>query len=112
MKTAPSGQQVYSKRGVLLRYVPQGCPAPPPISEGRTVFANSTHAHLACSSGHVFRSSLKQLSSLHCRDWNWSAPVEHCVSLKFLLEYGNSSVVRAIGSHYEKLSQMSALSSN
>ena len=23
MRTAPSGQQVYSKRGVLLRYVPQ-----------------------------------------------------------------------------------------
>merc|ERR550534_3248742 len=110
MRTAPSGQQVYSKRGVLLRYVPQGCATPPPISEGSAVFVNSTHAHMLCSTGHVFRSSLQQDVWLHCRAWLWSPPVEHCVSLKFLLQYGNSSVVRAIGSHYEKLAQVSVLS--
>ena len=31
------------------------------------------------------------------RAWLWSPPVEHCVSLKFLLQYGNSSVVSADG---------------
>ena len=31
------------------------------------------------------------------RAWLWSPPVEHCVSLKFLLQYGNSSVVSGDG---------------
>ena len=57
-----------------------------------------------------FRSTLKQEILLRCLSWSWQPPVEHCVSLKFLLEYGNSTVVRAIGSHYMKLRQTSALS--
>ena len=151
MRTAPSGQQVYSRRGVLLRYVPQvllshhfytqarvvcNLPpraAPPPLPSLRAGQSMSTPAMLTLSvgevksedgcttlfpsTGHVFRSSLKQHIWLQCRwisvtiitfwpccsdrpprAWSWSPPVEHCVSLKFLLEYGNSSVVSVPGS--------------
>ena len=100
MRTASSPQQVYPHRGLLLHYTPYGCSILPPIAEGSSVQHNSSHATITCNLGHVLLSTLLPVTNLHCSHTthSWTPGVEHCVGVKFLLQYGNKSVVKILSS--------------
>ena len=96
MRTAASKQSLYPHRGLLLHYSVQGCPTPGPIADGRVEVADDAlTARLHCEAEHVLQSSLTQSLELVCdnRTWTWAPAVAHCVSIPFLLQYANSSVV-------------------
>ena len=96
MRTAPSGQSLYPHRGLLLHYNVQGCPTPGPIADGRVeVAGDGLTASLHCDPEHVLQSSLTQSLELSCdnKTWAWAPAIAHCVSIPFLLQYANSSVV-------------------
>ena len=67
MRTAPSRQQLYPRRGLLLHYTVQGCATPPAIAEGETVKLNTSLASLQCNTGHVLQSTLSPVAIMHCR---------------------------------------------
>ena len=69
METQSSGQHLYPRRGMLLRYSPLGCPRLRPPADGLILARNRSHATLACRQGHVFLSSLATEKTLACR-WN------------------------------------------
>ena len=97
MRTAASKQSLYPDRGLLLHYAVRGCPTPGPIAEGRVkVSEDGRSAEVECEAEHVVQSSLTQASRLTCDNntWTWSPPVSHCISVKFLIQYANQSVVK------------------
>ena len=96
MRTAPSGQSLYPQRGLLLHYSVQGCPTPGPIADGSVeVSGDGDQATLVCDHDHVLQSSLTQSQLLSCDNtsWSWVPAIAHCVSIPFLLQYANKSVV-------------------
>ena len=96
MRTAASGQALYPHRGLLLHYAVRGCPTPGPIAEGEVrVAAGGASAVLQCHADHVLQSSLTTRLELRCDNstWQWRPHVAHCVSVPFLLQYANKSVV-------------------
>ena len=108
MRTAASRQQLYPRRGLLLHYTPHGCATPPPIAEGEAVQHNSSLATLTCNQGHVLLSTLRPVATLSCSPTThtWTPGVEHCVSIQFLLQYGNKSVVTTLSaSEFMRLEQ-------
>merc|ERR1712224_120191 len=68
---------------------------------------NTSHAVLQCNTGHVLQHSLASVQHLYCStdSWAWNPPVQHCVSVQFLLQYGNTSTVRALSTQYMRLEQ-------
>ena len=99
MRTAPSGQSLYPHRGLLLHYNVQGCPTPGPIADGRVeVSHDGSTASLHCNTDHVLQSSLSPSLELTCDNvtWTWSPSIAHCVSIQFLLQYANATVVNIL----------------
>jgi len=96
MVSSASGQDVYPHRGVLIRYSAQGCPVPGPPSDGHLLGVNSSVAQLSCRPGHVFRSTLSDSLFLNCIGGVWNPQPQHCVSIGFLLQYGNASEVKKL----------------
>ena len=99
MRTAPSGQSLYPHRGLLLHYNVRGCPTPGPIADGRVeVSHDGATATLHCNTDHVLQSSLTQSQVLTCDNttWTWSHNIAHCVSIQFLLQYANATVVNIL----------------
>ena len=97
MRTAASKQSLYPHRGLLLHYSVRGCPTPGPVADGEVeVGGDGQIASLTCRPEHVLQSSLTQAASLQCdnQSWTWSPPVSHCISVSFLIQYANQSVVK------------------
>ena len=97
MRTAASKQSLYPHRGLLLHYSVQGCPTPGPVADGEVeVEADGQTARLSCLPDHVLQASLSQTARLQCdnKSWSWSPPVSHCISVSFLIQYANQSVVK------------------
>ena len=97
MRTAASKQSLYPRRGLLLHYSVQGCPTPGPVADGEVeVGEDGETARLSCLLDHVLQASLTQAATLRCdnKSWTWSPPVSHCISVSFLIQYANQSVVK------------------
>ena len=107
MRSGASKQQLYAKRGLLLKYTAQGCPEPTAIAEGNVRRLNSTQVLLQCIPDHLFISTLQSSIILNCDSdtLTWIPAVEHCVSLQCLLQYSNSSTVKTLTVNYMKLKQ-------
>lgn len=106
LRTSNSSQQhLFPKRGILAKYSGLGCAVPGPIADGEVTFINSSWAQFTCHQGHVFKSSLSSLRSVQCRDSQWREGLEHCVSVEFLLQYGDEEVVRSLQISYSQLTQ-------
>jgi len=105
MRSEASRQQLYPHRGLLINFSPVGCPDPRAPAEGIVATRNKTHAEMVCHPGNVFMSTLSSTSTASCRDNSWVPPVEHCVSVNFLMEYGNKSVVNSLTSSHGQVSQ-------
>ena len=68
MKTESNKQQqLYPRRGVLIKYTPVGCATPAAPADGFMLDRNGSHAQLSCNSGHVFTSTLTSSKIISCR---------------------------------------------
>ena len=103
--TGDSPHHLYSHRGLLLQVLPQGCPPPPPVADGRLVQHNTTHATLTCNHGHVLQSTLSPVSTLHCSSYSWTPVVAPCVSTTFLIKNGSKEVRKSLEDQQQRLSQ-------
>ena len=108
MVSKSSKQSIYPRRGLLVHHSPLGCPPPADIAEGQSLQVNDDIAKLQCNPGHVIQSSLTPTITLRCSgapNWQWTPAESHCVSLQFLMQYANTSVVKALSGNYMRLEQ-------